>query len=157
MCGRFALFAPASQIAETFGVAPPTSDRPRYNIAPSQDILAIFEDPEDGETKPAEFRWGLIPSFLNVEDERPAREQINDAYIGGWHPMDGWKVEQAPDEMSVTATYVPEDYDPADGPGDPPLQSEAWMSFRDEVLYVLPYDWVVLKGATGEWEVSRLD
>ncbi len=75
MCGRFALFAPASTIAETFGTAAPSSDRARYNIAPSQDILAIFEDPEDGQTKPAEFRWGLIPSW--AKDKKIGYKMIN--------------------------------------------------------------------------------
>ncbi len=75
MCGRFALFAPASKIAEVFGVVEPTELRPRYNIAPSQDILAIFEDPEDGETKSADFRWGLIPSW--AKDKKIGYKMIN--------------------------------------------------------------------------------
>lgn len=62
MCGRFALFAPASQIAESFGVAAVPDLRARYNIAPSQDILAIFED-SDGERVAKNFRWGLVPSW----------------------------------------------------------------------------------------------
>jgi len=36
---------------------------------------------------------GLLPSFLNENDPRPAAEQFNDRYMfGGWHPMAGFKM-----------------------------------------------------------------
>jgi putative SOS response-associated peptidase YedK len=36
---------------------------PRYNIAPTQEILAVRMDAERGEREAAMLRWGLIPSW----------------------------------------------------------------------------------------------
>jgi putative SOS response-associated peptidase YedK len=36
---------------------------PRYNIAPTQEILAVRVEPANGEREPAMLRWGLIPSW----------------------------------------------------------------------------------------------
>jgi putative SOS response-associated peptidase YedK len=36
---------------------------PRYNIAPTQEILAVRVDAAKGEREPAMLRWGLIPSW----------------------------------------------------------------------------------------------
>ena len=71
MCGRFTLiawdeverrFLPAgsgmAMIRERFGGEDPA---PRYNIAPTQDVLAITNE---GESNAARFmRWGLVPRW----------------------------------------------------------------------------------------------
>ncbi|MCX7625824.1 MAG: SOS response-associated peptidase [Candidatus Sumerlaeaceae bacterium] len=66
MCGRFALFAQANEIAQEFGV--PVKEvahvAPRYNIAPSQPVLAIRVAP-DGSRHATHFAWGLVPSWAN--------------------------------------------------------------------------------------------
>jgi putative SOS response-associated peptidase YedK len=64
MCGRFALVANAQQIAEEFGVAPETIGplEPRYNIAPTQPVLAVRER-ADGAREATHFVWGLVPSW----------------------------------------------------------------------------------------------
>jgi putative SOS response-associated peptidase YedK len=36
---------------------------PRYNIAPTQEILTVRVEPADGEREAAMLRWGLIPSW----------------------------------------------------------------------------------------------
>ena len=36
---------------------------PRYNIAPTQEILAVRVEPKSGEREAAMLRWGLIPSW----------------------------------------------------------------------------------------------
>jgi putative SOS response-associated peptidase YedK len=36
---------------------------PRYNIAPTQEILVVRNDPTDGRRLADMFRWGLIPSW----------------------------------------------------------------------------------------------
>jgi len=36
---------------------------PRYNIAPTQDILAVRVEPQSGEREAAMLRWGLTPSW----------------------------------------------------------------------------------------------
>jgi putative SOS response-associated peptidase YedK len=69
MCGRFTLRAPASVIAEQFSVFETAPWRARYNIAPSQPVLAIRL--ATGGSKAAAgreavwLRWGLIPSWAD--------------------------------------------------------------------------------------------
>ncbi len=62
MCGRFTLTVDAESIQQVFPWArmPPVQIPPRYNIAPSQPIMAI---PNDGQNKIDFFLWGLIPSW----------------------------------------------------------------------------------------------
>src|SRR5262249_30987549 len=62
MCGRYTLInlAQLTNLFPWIGEAPPPELRPRYNIAPTQPILAIAND------KPNAFDffvWGLIPSW----------------------------------------------------------------------------------------------
>ena len=63
MCGRFTLFADAIQIADRFYVVNLDQSlvRPRYNIAPSQNIAAIVRDGERQQNRLGMLRWGLIP------------------------------------------------------------------------------------------------
>jgi len=60
MCGRFTLKGPPNQIAEMLGLATVPNLAPRYNIAPTQDVLALRPE-ADGERHLAWLRWGLIP------------------------------------------------------------------------------------------------
>lgn len=60
MCGRFAQRKPSKVIAKTFGVEVPEL-LPRFNIAPTQPVLAVRE--ADGAREAAWLRWGLIPSW----------------------------------------------------------------------------------------------
>jgi putative SOS response-associated peptidase YedK len=61
MCGRFALTVDPADLKEEFqNFAFPTQFIPRFNIAPSQPILAI---PNNGKNKADFFVWGLIPSW----------------------------------------------------------------------------------------------
>ncbi|NPV04329.1 MAG: SOS response-associated peptidase [Syntrophaceae bacterium] len=60
MCGRFTLVSPFVAVAERFRASPPSGLRPRYNIAPGQDILCVIRD---GERRIEPMRWGLIPSW----------------------------------------------------------------------------------------------
>ena len=62
MCGRFALTAPASDIAEIFQVDVLPDVLPRYNIAPTTQVACVVHD-EDGQRKLETFRWGLVPSW----------------------------------------------------------------------------------------------
>ena len=62
MCGRFALEVHIQlKLYEDFEISsiPPTS--PRYNVAPSQQVLGVRE--VEGQREAAEFRWGLIPGW----------------------------------------------------------------------------------------------
>ena len=66
MCGRFTLATPAQSVAQLF----PLFDLaeadlpPRYNIAPTQAVLAVRVGPE-GAPEPARLRWGLVPSWAD--------------------------------------------------------------------------------------------
>lgn len=65
MCGRFALFAPASQVIEVFGTLDlddPLAWRPRYNIAPTTPNWIVTD--EGGVRRLSIARWGLQPAFL---------------------------------------------------------------------------------------------
>ncbi|MCU0232434.1 MAG: SOS response-associated peptidase [Thermoanaerobaculales bacterium] len=62
MCGRFALVVDAAVLAEVFELEPPPGLAPRYNIAPTQELLAV----RAGTSRPREWsrlRWGLVPSW----------------------------------------------------------------------------------------------
>lgn len=63
MCGRFTLFADAVKIADRFYVVNLDHSlvRPRYNIAPSQNVAAVVRDSEKQENRLGMLRWGLIP------------------------------------------------------------------------------------------------
>src|SRR5574340_313449 len=61
MCGRFTLAVEDDNLQAEFPeIQFPQQSAPRYNIAPSQPILAI---PNDGRAKADFFIWGLIPSW----------------------------------------------------------------------------------------------
>ena len=60
MCGRFAFFANGQFGYESLQLPEPPPFE-RYNIAPSQEILAIRTDPETGRPEWALLRWGLVP------------------------------------------------------------------------------------------------
>jgi putative SOS response-associated peptidase YedK len=61
MCGRFTLTVDPAQLKEEFqGASFPDKFAPRFNIAPSQAILAIAND---GKNAADFFVWGLIPSW----------------------------------------------------------------------------------------------
>jgi len=61
MCGRFTLFSEINILQQEFGLGEILGDfRPRYNIAPSQNI-AVVTDPIARKLEMC--RWGLIPSW----------------------------------------------------------------------------------------------
>ncbi|HEX7119301.1 MAG TPA: SOS response-associated peptidase [Longimicrobiales bacterium] len=60
MCGRYTMASPEEWIREEFDLFElPPDYRPRYNIAPSQDVLAIVRA-GDG-LRAGWLRWGLVP------------------------------------------------------------------------------------------------
>jgi putative SOS response-associated peptidase YedK len=77
MCGRYRRTTAEEEIARQYHIPiPPQLDLPiSYNIAPSQNILAIRKDSQTGDHKFDVFRWGLIPNWS--KDERIAYETIN--------------------------------------------------------------------------------
>lgn len=63
MCGRFTLHTSESRIREALGLehSDPIGLKPRYNIAPSQDI-PIVRDTDSGRTL-SMAQWGLVPHW----------------------------------------------------------------------------------------------
>ena len=60
MCGRFVFFAKGQFGYESLELPEPSSFE-RYNIAPTQDILAIRVAQETGNPEWVMLRWGLVP------------------------------------------------------------------------------------------------
>jgi putative SOS response-associated peptidase YedK len=73
MCGRFYLDVQQEELADYFGVQTAPLITPRYNIAPSQQILAIVAT--DTEREVRLFHWGLIPFW--AKDEKIGYRTIN--------------------------------------------------------------------------------
>lgn len=61
MCGRFTLFDSAGFLSKALGIPDAIDLTPRYNIAPSQQILAVRTAPESGRREFAWLHWGFIP------------------------------------------------------------------------------------------------
>jgi putative SOS response-associated peptidase YedK len=70
-----------AELVEYFNLvgSAPAEVTPRYNIAPSQSVLAIGPD-RNGSPAAAMFQWGLIPAW--VSDKDTARAPINAALRG---------------------------------------------------------------------------
>lgn len=88
--------------------------------------------------------WGFIPLFLDADDPRPAREQFNERYIGGWQP--------APPALTFDFDTATLNY-----PGDPPMTPISAMQFRTEMILLFPSSWVCIVQTDGSWEVARMD
>ncbi len=65
MCGRYNLIADAQAFIDAFQVINRLDWRPRYNIAPSQEVPAIRQETEG--RKAVLLRWGLIPHWAKEE------------------------------------------------------------------------------------------
>jgi putative SOS response-associated peptidase YedK len=72
MCGRYTLVTDVQTIAENFGVEPALTAIPRYNIAPTQDVVAILTN---GTRHLNMLHWGLIPAWS--KDESIGSRMIN--------------------------------------------------------------------------------
>lgn len=88
MCGRFALKNPKA-LREAFNLADTPELKPRYNIAPTQDIAIIRFSPA-GRRLSMAF-WGLIPSWAKAGDKHystiNARAETVDTKPAFRHPF----------------------------------------------------------------------
>lgn len=76
MCGRFLNKTPAAETARLFGTANPVPNYPpRYNLAPTEGVLAVRFNPDDGKRHLDVLRWGLIP--LWAKDRSAGNKLIN--------------------------------------------------------------------------------
>ncbi|MDD5319494.1 MAG: SOS response-associated peptidase [Methylococcales bacterium] len=73
MCGRFALYSDPFTLARRFEAEALSELRPRYNVAPSQNIPIVREEGE--KRRIALARWGLIPHW--AKDMKIGYSMIN--------------------------------------------------------------------------------
>ena len=86
--------------------------------------------------------FGLIPSFLEENDPRPAAEQFNERYISGWRHQ-----EKCTMAGNGALLY----------PGDPPQLPIACLKWRDELILLYPYSYVAIVQKDGSYEICRMD
>lgn len=84
---------------------------------------------------------GYIPQFLNVDDPRPAKEQFQTNYIGGWNPFQGF--QKTPQGLKY--------------PGDPLMVLIASTQLRQETITFYDGAWVAITQPDGSYEISRMD
>ena len=65
---------PWSELVKLYRIHDRPNLRPRYNIAPTQDVLAVRLD-SAGKQEAVQLRWGLIPSW--AKEEKIAYSTIN--------------------------------------------------------------------------------
>jgi hypothetical protein len=87
---------------------------------------------------------GFIPTFLDMDDERPAAVQFQERYIyGGWRNQPGFK--KGNERYSLHY------------PGDPTLYPIAAMQLRDETIMIYQYGYVGIWQKDGSFEACRMD
>ncbi len=69
MCGRYFLHSSADKLASLFGEMPMPLLEARYNIAPTQPVPIVRQNPA-GRREMVLLRWGLIPSWSKGPDSR---------------------------------------------------------------------------------------
>ena len=73
MCGRFTSTVDPQLLAERFGIALPDGIEPRFNVAPTQRVLAVLDD--HGSRAGRLLRWGLVPHW--AKDQKIGFKMIN--------------------------------------------------------------------------------
>lgn len=90
---------------------------------------------------------GFIPTFLDPLDPKPAKEQFDAAYVGGWRPVDTLKMRNT-GKMELYSTKYPD---------DEPYPLLALFEFRDEKVLIWSHAWVTIVHKDGTYETSRMD
>ena len=62
MCGRYAFYSPAEAVKRIFRLEAVPELKPRYNVAPTQDVPAVRLD-QEGRRELVMMHWGLIPRW----------------------------------------------------------------------------------------------
>ena len=79
MCGRYTVRS-IQPVAELFGISLPPQFQPRYNVAPTQDVLVVRASARDDVQRVTlrrgdMLRWGLVPSW--ADDPAVGNRMIN--------------------------------------------------------------------------------
>ncbi len=75
MCGRFTHKEKNRQLAQALNTIFPLDNPPRYNIAPSQMVACVRNNPESPTRDYVELKWGLVPSW--AKDVSIGHKMIN--------------------------------------------------------------------------------
>ena len=76
MCGRYTLTADPEAIIARYGMQPPSLEGTRrYNVAPTEPILAVVREKAEEEPALKLLRWGLVPGW--AEDLKIGAKMIN--------------------------------------------------------------------------------
>jgi putative SOS response-associated peptidase YedK len=75
MCGRFVLRASPQNLQTLFNLEEAPITAPRYNIAPTQPVLAVRANPHGGLRETTYLNWGLIPFW--AKDPKIGSRMIN--------------------------------------------------------------------------------
>ena len=81
MCGRYGLNHPHPVLADWYRAPSMPELAPRYNIAPTIEILAVLET-EDGRIG-SRMRWGIIPYWATNAKSFPVMNNARAATIAG--------------------------------------------------------------------------
>jgi hypothetical protein len=86
---------------------------------------------------------GYLPDWLNLDDARSARDQIDAGYVyGGFREMHGFTLG------ADNSLWFP---------GDPPLKPIACAHFRQELVLLYQSDWVAIVQKDRSFVVARID
>ena len=75
MCGRFVLRASPQNLQMLFELDGAPQTGPRYNIAPTQPVLAVRTNPHGGLREATYLNWGLVPFW--AKDPKIGSRMIN--------------------------------------------------------------------------------
>jgi putative SOS response-associated peptidase YedK len=64
MCGRYAATLPPEMMVELFNLLKSVDMPPRYNIKPTDPILAVRNSRSQGGRVAEMYRWGLVPAWV---------------------------------------------------------------------------------------------
>jgi putative SOS response-associated peptidase YedK len=124
MCGRFTLTATPEALVKLFpSLFEGLELAPSYNVAPTQNVLAVRLRPGAKEPEAVQLRWGLVPSWANDLkigyrminarlDTAPTKPAIRlrdggpFAFAGLWET---WRREGEPVESCTILTTEPND------------------------------------------------
>jgi putative SOS response-associated peptidase YedK len=152
MCGRFSLRARLAELAEHFEV--PETELPpfraRYNIAPTQPVLAVRCRPETTPPKRETvlLRWGLIPGWAN--DPVIGSRLIN-ARAEGLAEKPAFRTAWRRRRCLIAADGFYEWFDPRRNRGEKakkpaPAKQPYFIRFRDDRPFAFAGLWETWKG-----------
>src|SRR6266567_2196240 len=98
MCGRYRLARRKQVVEEYFDSVSGEEDwAPRYNIAPSQPVPVIRQNPKEPIRELSLMRWGLIPSWTLLANPHmthcPSRTKAEERVSAGGTPLQ-WSVSR---------------------------------------------------------------